>query len=203
MRNKILTGLMSLVVAGSGVAPVLANPVIEQKATEKQEIQDNSVVFTPATKDTAGAVQIVPVKDYIALKGEASLEGKEILEVIPESSARNKNNKELDKNNKSGLNPEADYFVVLPEGQELSATELEQVEGEAGWFIPATVAGGAALGVGVNAYQNVRAGRPWHHNWGSSAVAGAGAVSCAWTGGVNLCGTQVKYFWDNRRSRGW
>ena len=105
MNSKIfLTGLMSLVMANASLAPVLANPVIEQKRTEKQEVQDssaqNSVVLTPATKDTPGAVQMIPVKDYIALKGEASLEGKQILEVMPQSSARNKNDKDSDKNNK-------------------------------------------------------------------------------------------------------
>ena len=101
MNSKIfLTGLMSLVMANASLAPVLANPVIEQKRTEKQEVQDssaqNSVVLTPATKDTPGAVQMIPVKDYIALKGEASLEGKQILEVMPQSSARNKNDKDFE-----------------------------------------------------------------------------------------------------------
>ena len=134
--------------ANASLAPVLANPVIEQKRTEKQEVQDssaqNSVVLTPATKDTPGAVQMIPVKDYIALKGEASLEGKQILEVMPQSSARNKNDKDFDKNNKSSLTPEADYFVVLPQGQELSAQELEKVEGEFFW----SMVGGAVVGVG-------------------------------------------------------
>ncbi len=134
--------------ANASLAPVLANPVIDQKRSEKQELQSNaaetSVVLTPATKDTLGAVQMIPVKDYIALKGEASLEGKQILEVIPQSSARNKNDKDSDKNNKSSLTPEADYFVVLPPGQELSTQELEKVEGEA-WFVPALWGAGTSV----------------------------------------------------------
>lgn len=149
MKNNIfLTGLMSLVMANASLAPVFANPVNEQKTTAKQEIQsnaaENSVVLTPATKDTPGAVQIVPVKDYIALKGEASLEGKQILEVMPQNSARNKNDKDSDKNNKSSLTPEADYFVVFPQGQELSAQELEKVEGEA-WFVPGLWGAGTSV----------------------------------------------------------
>jgi hypothetical protein len=188
--------------ANASLAPVLANPVIEQKRSEKQELQSNaaetSVVLTPATKDTPGAVQMIPVKDYIALKGEASLEGKQILEVMPQSSARNKNDKDSDKNNKSSLTLEADYFVVLPQGQELSAQELEKVEGEV-WWIPAS---GAALAVGANAYQNVQAGRPWHHNWGSSAAIGAAGTMCLFAGGNGGCAV-VKPAWDNRRSWRW
>lgn len=177
MNSKIfLTGLMGLVMANASIAPVLANSVIEQKTTEKQEIQENSaeeIVLIPATKDTPGAVQIVPVKDYIALKGEASLEGKQILEVIPESSARNKNNKDFDKNNKSSLTPEADYFVVLPEGQELSAQELEQVEGEA-WWTPGLI--GAGVGAGIH---GVKCWQGWTSNCGWSDyawAAGKGAL---------------------------
>ena len=191
--------------ANASLAPVLANPVIEQKRTEKQEVQDssaqNSVVLTPATKDTPGAVQMIPVKDYIALKGEASLEGKQILEVMPQSSARNKNDKDSDKNNKSSLTPEADYFVVLPQGQELSAQELEKVEGEF-WWVAASYVGGAAAGVGVNAYQNIQAGRPWHQNWGSSAAIGAGSVSCAWARNGACAGTALRG-WNNRSNMGW
>ncbi|MFM7372276.1 MAG: hypothetical protein ACKO2Z_31720, partial [Sphaerospermopsis kisseleviana] len=146
---------------------------------EKQEIQrntsENSVVLTPATKDTPGAVQVVPVKDYIALKGEANLEGKQILAVVPESSARNKNDKDSSKNNKSSLTPEADYFVVLPEGQELSATELEKVEGEAAWYVPGLV--GAATGAG---WQGIQCWQGWTSRCSASdyaVAAGAGAVS--------------------------
>jgi hypothetical protein len=204
MKSKIfLTGLMSLVMANASIAPVLANSVIEHKTTQKQEIQENSaeeIVLTPATKDTPGAVQIVPVKDYIALKGEASLEGKQILAVTPGSSARNKNNKDFDKNNKSSLTPEADYFVVLPEGQELSAQELEQVEGE--WWKVATVVGGAVLGVGFNAYENVRDGRSWHQNWGSSAAIGATGGACVWMRGNGGCASVGPAF-RNRRNMGW
>jgi len=179
MNSKIfLTGLMSLVMANASLAPVLANTVIEQKRTEKQEVQDssaqNSVVLTPATKDTPGAVQMIPVKDYIALKGEASLEGKQILEVMPQSSARNKNDKDFDKNNKSSLTPEADYFVVLPQGQELSATELEQVEGEVAWWVPGVV--GASVGAGIH---GVKCWQGWTSNCGWQDYAwsaGKGAV---------------------------
>ncbi|MFN6156792.1 MAG: hypothetical protein ACK4YK_20020 [Dolichospermum sp.] len=186
MNSKIfLTGLMSLVMANASLAPVLANPVIEQKRTEKQEVQDssaqNSVVLTPATKDTPGAVQMIPVKDYIALKGEASLEGKQILEVMPQSSARNKNDKDFDKNNKSSLTPEADYFVVLPQGQELSAQELEQVEGEVAWWVPGAV--GAAWGAGS---QGVQCWAGWTSRCSASdyaVAAGAGAVSAYAPGG--------------------
>ncbi|TAE59149.1 MAG: hypothetical protein EAZ76_02245 [Nostocales cyanobacterium] len=186
--------------ANASIAPVLANSVIEQKTTEKQEIQENSaeeIVLIPATKDTPSAVQIVPVKDYIALKGEASLEGKQILEVIPESSARNKNNKDFDKNNKSSLTPEADYFVVLPEGQELSATELEQVEGEVAWFVPGLVGAGVEL-----AFQAWDC-RTRSCTWEDYARAGVkGAVSAYLIPGGTAARSGVRFFQNGQRING-
>ncbi|MTJ48911.1 hypothetical protein [Dolichospermum sp. UHCC 0259] len=205
MNSKIfLTGLMSLVMANASLAPALANPVIEQKRTEKQEVQDssaqNSVVLTPATKDTPGAVQMIPVKDYIALKGEASLEGKQILEVMPQTSARNKNDKDSDKNNKSSLTPEADYFVVLPQGQELSATELEQVEGEGIWF---AMGAGAAINLARTTYYcyTLPGARCGGQEYGKAAATGAlfGAGGFALKG--YMAGTAYKYYLNTRWMR--
>ncbi len=106
----------------------------------------------------------------------------------------------------SALTQETEYFVVLPEGKELSAQEMEKVEGEVLWKVAAVAAVAALGGVGVNAYQNVQAGRPWHQNWGSSAFAGAGAASCGMAtfrgGGLN-CGQILGTFWSNRRNLGW
>jgi hypothetical protein len=152
MKYKTLTtGFLSLLMLNIGFAPVFANPVIEQQKAETQDIQanseQNSIILTPATPDTPGAVQIVPLKAYTALKGEASLEGKQLLEVYPESSSQSVGNKDLTKDNdKSTLPQEADYFVVLPEGEALSAEEMEQIEGE--WWGAVIYAAGLAYRVG-------------------------------------------------------
>jgi hypothetical protein len=140
MKYKTLTtSFISLLMLNIGLTPVFANPVIEEKTAENHAIQanseQNSIILISATPDTPGAVQIVSLEDYIALKGEASLEDKQVLEVYPESSSPSVANKDLTKdNNKSALPQEADYFVVLPEGQELSATEMEKIEGEGIWI---------------------------------------------------------------------
>jgi hypothetical protein len=139
MKYKTLTtSFLSLLMLNIGFTPVFANPVIEKQTAENQDIQanseQNSIILISATPDTPSAVQIVSLEDYITLKGEANLEGKQLLEVYPESSSQSVGNKDLTKDNdKSTLPQEADYFVVLPEGQELSATEMEQVEGEGIW----------------------------------------------------------------------
>ncbi|GEM_PF-5401793 len=219
MKTKtktLLTGLISFVMLNASFVPVFANPVIEQETTQNQEFQvnsaENSLILTPATKDTAGAVQVVPLKAYIALKGEASLQGKGIIQMISEPSASSLGNKDFSKdleNSPLTINTEVDltsdltsddYFVILPEGEHLSDEELEQVEGEA-WWIPV---GGAVGGIALNAYQNVRAGQPWYQNWGSSAAIGATAAWCVTSGG--MCQSMTGAWggtWNSRRSWGW
>lgn len=149
MKTKtFLASFVSLVMVNASMIPVFANPIREQETSQKQEIPanlaQNSVIFNPATPDTEGAVQLIPVKDYIAVRGEASLEGKEILQSFPESSSvgNKDSNKEADK---LALNSEADLFVVLPQGEALSSEELEQIEGEVYWFVPGLIGAGAEL----------------------------------------------------------
>ncbi len=161
----------------ASMIPVFANPIREQETSQKQE---NSVMLKSTTPDTQGAVQLIPVKDYIALKGEASLKGKEILN--PTSFG----NKEADK---LALNSEA--FVVLPEGQALSSEELEQIEGEALWFMPGIYgAGKGALIHGGKCYLGWASDCTFK---GYAVAAGKGIVKAylPWT----EAGILIRLFW--------
>lgn len=179
MINKtLITSVLSLLMVNASMLPVLAKPTIETEKGEKQEISSNSeeqmVVLSPATPETPEAVQIVPLQAYIALKGEASLENRAILEVLPEPTASSTGNKDALKDDaKSALTQETEYFVVLPEGEELSAQEMEQVEGEVAWFVPGLIGAGTSLAFyGGNCY--------WRRSCtlrGAAWAAGAGAVS--------------------------
>ena len=72
----------------------------------------------------------------------------------------------------------ASQNLIDLEGIPLSDSESARVAGEA-WWIVAIPVGAALGGVGINAYQNVRNGRPWNQNWASSGAIGATAGVCA------------------------
>jgi hypothetical protein len=201
MKTKtktLLTGLISLVMLNASFVPVFANPVIEQETSNNQEIQvnspENSLILTPATKDTTGAVQIVPLKAYVALKGEASLEGKQLLPMMSESSA-SLGNKQLAESpltvsTETSLTSE-DYFVVLPEGEHLTDEELEQIEGEGLWFVPGLYGAGAgALMYGGKCWLGWASNCTWK---GAAVAAGKGFVKAylPWT----PAGVLVRVFW--------
>jgi hypothetical protein len=73
--------------------------------------------------------------------------------------------------------------LVELDGRVLTDVEATKVEGEA-WWLLAIPAIGAATGVVNNATVNRLQGKPWHQNWGSSAI--GGAVGASGTAGCVL-----------------
>lgn len=155
MKTKakaLLLSSVSVIAMNAPFAPVLAEELLN---SGKQEAQTEQAQVTPAISEgepvflipqgedlpegMSALGQAIPVKAYIALRGENSLEGKEIIELVPEVAT---GNKDLSKEgNELSEATESEYFVVLPEGEALSDEELAQVEGEVAWFVPGLIGG--------------------------------------------------------------
>ncbi|HEY9700902.1 MAG TPA: hypothetical protein V6C58_00555, partial [Allocoleopsis sp.] len=205
MKNLKISLMLagSLVFSNASFAPLLAESVKTEgnnQPTITQQVKSDNreqYVIIPANKSINEAVvvqsltsqqladltpsqkqevrQVVPLKQYIALRGTKGLEN---LLVVKGTSVKTFENnlaqqgsaKDGDKVSKEqvnqAFNESAGDYVVIPQGKELSSEEMAKVEGEY-WWIPV---GGAVGGVAVNGYDNYRNGRPIFQNWGSSAV---------------------------------
>jgi hypothetical protein len=220
LKNSIILGT-TLVLSNASFVPLFAESVKtegnNQPAISQQIKSDNGeqYLIVPANKSVNDAMvvqsltsqqianltpqqkqearQVLPLKQYIALRGTKGLENLlvvkgtyvQTLETNLSQQGFAKNTDKVSKEQvNQAFNESAGNYVVIPQGKELSSEEMAKVEGELWWWVaPAAIGGASGLAkTTIACYTLPGAKCGWQQYVGGTAV---GAVK----------GVFVKKFW--------